>query len=701
MDTTQARVEAALRRDATLEAIAYAAQRFLEEEAWEEVVPEVLRRLGRATGASRSYLFQNHREGDGDLRTTQRWEWVAEGIRSETDNQELQAQSWEGSGLGRWVKVLGGGNVLQGHVREFPASERRTLEGQSIVSLLEVPIMSGGEWWGHIGFDECVTEREWSQIEIDALRTAAGIVGAAIRRRRDEQHLREAETRFRDIVERTPMITYRERADEGYKVGTSIVYVSPQCERILGYPAENWWKIAGFWIQLVHPDDLERVMRESDLTTRSLEPYSQEYRMIGIDGRVVWFHDDAVVVHDETQRPVWQGVMIDITEQKKAEEQLREAESRFRALVEHIPAVTYRETLDANPEDFYISPQVETVFGHAPKEWTWTPGFWREHLHPQDRDRVVEADRHANETGEPFHQEYRLRTADSSYVWVSDQATLVTIDEGTPYWQGFMLDITERKQAEEQLEHALEVEREATRTLRALDEMKNTFLQAVSHDLRTPLAAILGLAVTLERSDLDLEVDETRDLAKRIATNARKLDRMVTDLLDLDRLARGIVEPKLHPTDVGALVRRVAGESDLTGQGRIQVDAPPIVVSIDASKVERILENLLANTARHTPAGTRVDVRVEHAEGGVIIAVEDRGPGVPADLLEAIFEPFRQGPQASPHSPGVGVGLALVARFAELQGGRAWVEEREGGGASFRVFLADGPPSGPRVGTAG
>jgi K+-sensing histidine kinase KdpD len=231
--------------------------------------------------------------------------------------------------------------------------------------------------------------------------------------------------------------------------------------------------------------------------------------------------------------------------------------------------------------------------------------------------------------------------------------------------------------------------------------MKNTFLQAVSHDLRTPLAAILGLAVTLERSDLDLEVDETRDLAKRIATNARKLDRMVTDLLDLDRLARGIVEPKLHPTDVGALVRRVAGESDMMRQGRIQVDAPPIVVSIDASKVERIVENLLANTARHTPAGTRVDVRVEHAEGGVIIAVEDRGPGVPTDLREAIFEPFRQGPQASPHSPGVGVGLALVARFAELQGGRAWVQEREGGGASFRVFLADGPASDARVGTAG
>src|SRR5213593_485065 len=89
VDTTQARVEAALRRDATLEAIAYAAQRFLEEGAWEEVVPGMLRRLGRATGTSRSYVDQHHRDADGDLRTTQRWEWVAEGVRHEMDNEEL------------------------------------------------------------------------------------------------------------------------------------------------------------------------------------------------------------------------------------------------------------------------------------------------------------------------------------------------------------------------------------------------------------------------------------------------------------------------------------------------------------------------------------------------------------------------------------------------------------------------------------
>jgi two-component system sensor histidine kinase KdpD len=253
-----------------------------------------------------------------------------------------------------------------------------------------------------------------------------------------------------------------------------------------------------------------------------------------------------------------------------------------------------------------------------------------------------------------------------------------------------MVDISERKDAEEQLARALEVEREASRRLRALDEMKNTFLQAVSHDLRTPLAAILGLAVTLERADVELDPDDSRDLARRIADNARKLERLVTNLLDMDRLARGIVTPKLHPADVGALVRRLLAESELIGGARLHTDIQPVTIHVDPAKVERIVENLLANTARHTPSNAQIWVSVRPQEGGALILVEDDGPGVPAELRETIFEPFQQGPEAPQHSPGVGVGLTLVKRFAELHEGRAWVEERQGGGASFRVLLPDG-----------
>jgi signal transduction histidine kinase len=214
----------------------------------------------------------------------------------------------------------------------------------------------------------------------------------------------------------------------------------------------------------------------------------------------------------------------------------------------------------------------------------------------------------------------------------------------------------------------------------------------VSHELRTPLAALLGL----EQQGEFLSREEQPDLMARLARNARKLDRLLSDLLDLDRLRRGVLEPQRRLVDVGALARTVVEEAQLD-PGRIEVVAPPVVAAVDGSKVERILENLVANAVKHTGPGTRIWVTVRSEEGGVLILVEDEGTGVRDDLKGEVFEPFRQGDEVRPHAPGAGIGLSLVALFAELHGGRAWVEDRPGGGASFRVFLpADEAATGPQ-----
>jgi signal transduction histidine kinase len=221
--------------------------------------------------------------------------------------------------------------------------------------------------------------------------------------------------------------------------------------------------------------------------------------------------------------------------------------------------------------------------------------------------------------------------------------------------------------------------------LREQNDLKNTLLHAVSHDLRGPLAGVLGAMQTIRRAEhLGLTEEQRDELYGVVEQAGAKAARLVDDLLDLDRLERGTLAIERRPTDIDALARRLAEElPTLTGRP-VAVEGDHVLIDVDTARVERIIENLLNNAARHTPAGTPIRVAVRARRDGVELVVDDEGPGVPKDLREEIFEPFRQGADAR---GGVGIGLSLVRRFAEIHGGSARVEERPGGGARFVVRL--------------
>ncbi len=240
----------------------------------------------------------------------------------------------------------------------------------------------------------------------------------------------------------------------------------------------------------------------------------------------------------------------------------------------------------------------------------------------------------------------------------------------------------------------LEDERDCALRLREADELKNTFLAAVSHELRTPLTSILGFAVTmLDRPELD---DAQRErMLRTVVEEAEHLEDILANMLDLDRLTRG--KATLVPVDVDpAVVVRAAVEHVQKRCGRdIQLDlAPDLRVNVDVAKVERIVENLVGNAVKYTPDTADVAVRMHPDGGGIVIRVDDGGPGINGELRETIFEPFRRGKDVG--VPGTGIGLSLVDRFSRMHGGRAWVEERPGGGCRFQVYLpANLPASDP------
>jgi PAS domain S-box-containing protein len=474
-------------------------------------------------------------------------------------------------------------------------------------------------------------------------------------------------------------------------------FVSAGADRLLGFPP-NAWLAPEFFTDRIHPEDRVIALAAVSAASDQRRPFDVEYRLLRRDGRIVAVRHIGRPVDAGPQANGSRGLIVDVSRQKLEEERRAELEMRYQRLIEHLPAIVYTESATEDSATvIYVSPQVREILGIDPEDWIGSSAGWLARLHPDDRQRVETASLRSDETGEAYIAEYRMTGAEGSVVWFHDEAALVRDDEGAPlYWQGVMLDITEQRRAVE-LEAELITQRAESDALREMDELKNTFLQAVSHDLRTPIAAILGLAITLERDDVQLSDEEARDLAGRIAANARKLDGIVNDLLDLDRIGRGMVKPNIAETDIGALVERIVGEHEVSRYRQIILEAPSTRAEVDRAKVERIVENLLTNTARHTPRDACVWVSVREEDDGVTILVEDDGPGVPPELRVAIFEPFNRGDTSVERGAGVGIGLAVVARFASLHGGRAWVQEREGGGASFRVWL----PAHPDVARSG
>jgi diguanylate cyclase (GGDEF)-like protein/PAS domain S-box-containing protein len=304
--------------DSILEAVGFAASEFLRSTTWEACIDAILGRLGQAARVSRVYVFQNHGSHRGDLLFSQRFEWTAPGVSPQIDNPNLQGLAWS-SAFRRWRDILAAGGVVHGQVRSFPQEERDVLDEQDIQSIAVVPIAVGDDWWGFLGFDDCLAERDWSKGEIEALRAAAGTLGSAIARKRTELALQEAEVKYRSLIEQIPAVVYIAGVGET----GDWLYVSPQIERILGYTPKEWLSHSAPFSSFLHPADRERVLAEEAYSGATGEPLRSEFRMKARDGRAVWIRDEAHLVYDDAGRPLlWQGLMSDITDLKKAEEQV-------------------------------------------------------------------------------------------------------------------------------------------------------------------------------------------------------------------------------------------------------------------------------------------------------------------------------------------------------------------------------------------
>jgi|GEM_PF-989662 len=457
------------KREVILETVSRLGDLLLRSVNWEANANAILRGLCKAADASRVYVFENSWREDDTRQTSQRFEWVIDGISAEMDNPELQNLSYPEVGFERWEGILAAEKLVHGAVRDFPQSERDVLDPQGIKSILIVPIYVGEEWWGFIGFDNCVSEEEWSASQVDALRIAASIIGSSIGRQRMVEELRYSAERYRLVVSNSPLgIAVCDTTGKLELVNESLV-------KMLGSPSvEATMQINAFNFPLLRKAGISKVFRttlETGLNLTSDHFYKSKW------GKETFVRFFLTPVRDSNEMIIGiQALAQDITEVKKAEESLRESEERLQAVFDYAPIAYFLQDLKGTLLDGNRA--AEELTGYSREELTNKSFTQLKVLSTKDIARAVSnmmKNALGNATG-PV--EYTLNRKDGSKVPVAISAYPIKI-KGKTIVLGVAVDLTEREKASEALaNYNADLEREVRLKTEELNQAQ-AFLRSV------------------------------------------------------------------------------------------------------------------------------------------------------------------------------------------------------------------------------
>ena len=542
----------------------------------------------------------------------------------------------------------------------------------------------------------------WAELSASLQRDAAGkpayiivVIQDISERKRLEAELREARDELeRKVAERTAELR---ESEERYRV---LIEVSPQtvwmgrADGSITYCNQWWFNYTGLtmeqtqgdgWAQVIHPDHREKIFAAWRHAAATGGDWNVEipFRRAA-DGQYRWHLAKGLPVRDGQGRIVrWIGIASDIHDRREAEEALRESEAKLEE-AQRIAHVGYWDR-DLDTDLITWSDETYRIYGVPLEDRILTFDRIRERIHPDDRERMLEAAAKALQGGARYDVEYRVLRPDGEVRIVHSQGDVTRDKAGRPRRMfGTAQDITERKRAEEERTRLLAAE--------AANRAKDEFLANVSHEIRTPMNAILGM------TELVLDTPLTEDQRQCLTTVKSAADNLVgviNDLLDFAKIEAGKME--LAPADfslraaVGDTLRALAVRAHTKGLElvyHVQPDMPDALVG-DAGRLRQVLLNLVGNAIKFTEEG-EVIVRVEVAGDpgletvGVRFAVSDTGIGIPPDKQEKVFRAFEQEDSSTTRKyGGTGLGLSIAARLVALMGGTITVQSEPGRGSTF------------------
>jgi len=526
-----------------------------------------------------------------------------------------------------------------------------------------------------------------SKDEIGMLSTSFNLMVHQIKNRtnllnEERLHAIKAEETARDFGEKYKMLinSVDSIVWEANPATFQFIFVSEQAGRLLGYPVEQWLNEPAFWKDHLHPDDREQAVSYCMTSTAEGRSHEFEYRMLAADGRFVWLRDIVSVISTNNQVVKLYGLLIDITENKKAEEARLETQQRYEGLLNNLNVGVYRRMADGRLVE--VNSAAVAMFEAGSKEELAkynVAAFYK------NKDKMKEVTDKLLKYGYIKGEKIETLTAKGRAFWCSLNAVAKKDKDGNAYIDGIVEDITEKRALEEQLRHAQKME--------AIGQLSG----GIAHDFNNILTAVNGYAnlILVKKGDVGL----VKSYTDHILNLSEKAAKLVRDLLSFSRRQPVFI----RPTDLNELIREVEtimlhliGENieftaNLSDEG--------ITVQIDPPQIEQVLMNLATNARDAMPSGGKLTIstkpagidnefikRYGYGKAGkyALITFADNGMGMDEATQKKIFEPFFTTKEVG---KGTGLGLSMVYGIIKQHGGFINLRSKPASGTTFYIYL--------------